>query len=152
LRAKKWITNNFGLKVISLALAVLTWFYTSWELAKRRSDEEMAIIDMLHYELISKKLPIQLTIVGEVRPGYELIMDGITVAPDAVIVIGPENILDEVSSARTVPLDISEYTKEIRKDIPLAPIARGITLKDELVSINIPIVKTEEGEAGKSSD
>jgi len=31
---KKWITNNLGLKVIALGLAVITWIYVSGELIK----------------------------------------------------------------------------------------------------------------------
>ena len=29
---KKWFTNNPGLKIISLILAIVTWFYISGEL------------------------------------------------------------------------------------------------------------------------
>lgn len=31
---QKWLLNNFWLKVISLILAIVTWFYISGELAK----------------------------------------------------------------------------------------------------------------------
>ena len=141
MRARKWFTNNFGLKILSLMLAVMTWFYVDRELMKLRDEEEKAIISMMQYDIISKKLPVQLTIVGKVREGYELVADGITVEPETIVVVGPENILTEVTSARTVPLDISEYTKDTIKQVALAPIARGIALKDSLVKVRIPIVK-----------
>ncbi|MBU4312749.1 MAG: hypothetical protein KJ706_08545 [Candidatus Omnitrophica bacterium] len=32
---KNWIVNNFWMKVFSLALAVLTWFYVNGELGKQ---------------------------------------------------------------------------------------------------------------------
>ncbi|MFC1632137.1 hypothetical protein ACFL1I_07615 [Candidatus Omnitrophota bacterium] len=34
----KWITDNFWLKLISLILAIVTWFYVSGEQAKRQSN------------------------------------------------------------------------------------------------------------------
>jgi len=33
---KNWIVNNFWIKVISLVLAVVTWFYVNGELTKER--------------------------------------------------------------------------------------------------------------------
>lgn len=32
---KSWIVNNFWMKMVSLALAVLTWFYVNSELNKQ---------------------------------------------------------------------------------------------------------------------
>ena len=141
MRAKKWIINNIGLKVLSLILAIATWVYISQELAKLRDEEERAIFSMLHYDVISKTLPIQITIVGEVREGYELVAEDIAVEPETCVVIGPENILSEVAFVRTLPIDVSEYTKDAKRQIALAPIASGLTLKDNFVKVNIPIVK-----------
>lgn len=31
---KSWLTNNFGLKLIALALAIITWIYVNGELLK----------------------------------------------------------------------------------------------------------------------
>lgn len=33
---KNWITNNFWIKVGSLILAIITWFYVNGELSKER--------------------------------------------------------------------------------------------------------------------
>ena len=108
-----------------------------------KSEEERAIINMLQYEVISKKLPIQLTIAGEPSSGYAVMTKDIIVEPQSIVVIGPKKILEGVTAVRTIPIDISEFTKTVSKEIPLAPIARGITLKDDLVKINIPIEKIE---------
>lgn len=35
---KNWITNNYGLKLVSLALAIITWIYVKGELVKREID------------------------------------------------------------------------------------------------------------------
>lgn len=34
---KTWIVNNFWLKLVSLILAIVTWFYISEELNKRQT-------------------------------------------------------------------------------------------------------------------
>lgn len=31
---RKWLTNNLGLKLIALGLAIITWFYVHGELLK----------------------------------------------------------------------------------------------------------------------
>ena len=152
MRVKKWITNNIGLKMLALVLAMATWFYTGRELTKLKNEDERAIINMLRYEVVSKRVPIQLNIVGEPKQGYKLIKGDITVEPKSIVVIGPKNILEDVSAARTIPIDISENTKAIKKDISLAPIATGITLRDEFVNIYIPIVKIAEEEIKDRSE
>ncbi len=148
MRLKRWIMNNLGLKVLALILAIGTWFYINKELTKVKTEEEKAIFSMLHYDVISKKLPIQVTIVGKVVPGYEIDTAGITVEPAACAVIGPKNLLESVDIARTVPIDISEYTQSVSKELALAPIAKGLELKNYFVKVHIPIVK--EGEAQKA--
>jgi len=150
-KAKKWILNNIGLKVLSLALAVSTWFYINKELEKVRNEEERAIFSMLNYEVAAKRLPIKLTLVGKPPEGYSLDSENLTIAPETCVVMGPEKILQTVEYARTIPIDITEYTKSIKKRLPLGPIAEGISLKEFSVDVYIPIVKevTQEEETEK---
>ncbi len=143
MKIKKWITNNIGLKLLALILAIVTWFYTNWELVKIKNKEQRAIISMLEYNVISKKIPVQLTIVGTAQQGYRVLTKDITVEPETIVIVGPEKILRDVNIARTMPIDISNYTKDFKMHIPLAPIADGINLKESLVKVNIPIIKKE---------
>lgn len=153
MRVKKWITNNLGLKILSLILAIVTWFYINEEFTRRKNEEEKAIFSMLHYDVILKKLPIQLTIVGQLSESHEIVTDNISIDPKTCIVIGPKRILDDISFVRTVPIDVSEYTKDINSQIALAPIASGISLQDEFVKVYIPIIKkAETAGAQKSQD
>lgn len=146
MRVKRWITNNIGLKIISLVLAIVTWFYISLELEKIKSEEEQSIINMLNYEVVSKKLPVQLTIVGEARENCKVVMDKVIIEPATIIVIGPDSILSKVNFVRTVPVDISEYTQDVVREVELAPIAEGLNLKHGLVRVRIPIVKEQKEE------
>jgi YbbR domain-containing protein len=141
MKARRWVTNNFGLKLLSLVLAITTWFYINRELTKIKNEEERAIFSLINYEVTSKRLPINLTLVGKTHEGYEIATDDIILEPETCVVIGPKRILSSVSYVRTIPIDISEYTKDIVKEIPLAPIAEGLSLRDYLVKIHIPIIK-----------
>ncbi|MDD5679867.1 MAG: YbbR-like domain-containing protein [Candidatus Omnitrophica bacterium] len=144
LKISKLITHNFWVKVLSLVLAVATWFYVTWQLKETRDKEQKAIFNMIHYDVVSSALPIQVTILGKVRDGYEVVQNGITASPVECIVIGPRNILEGVTVAKTVPIDISGCAKNVDKRVSLAPIASGIAIKEEFVKIHIPIVKKEE--------
>ena len=147
MKARRWITNNLGLKMLSLVLAITTWFYINRELAKMKNEEERAIFSLINYEVTSKRLPVNLTLVGNTQKGYEIATDKITLEPETCVVIGPKKILSDISYVRTLPIDISEYTKDIAKEVPLAPIAEGISLKDYMVKIHIPIIKKVEEES-----
>lgn len=147
MKIKGWITNNLGLKIAAIILAMITWFYTNWELNRLKSEEERAIIDLMHYEVTSKRVPVQITIIGELGKGHKVVPDRITADPETIVIIGPRHILEEVESVRTLPIDISEYTQDICKEIALAPIARGMTLRNNLVSVCIPIVKNPKKDA-----
>ena len=141
MKSKKWILNNMGLKVLSLALAVSTWFYINKELEKIKNEEERAIFSMLNYDVVPKKLPVKLTLVGKPPEGYFLDSEKVTVDPENCVVIGPEKILEKTEFARTLPIDISEYTKSVKKKLSLAPIAEGISLKEFSVEVYIPVIK-----------
>ncbi len=144
MKIREWITNNLGLKVVSLVLAVATWFYITAELRKNREEEERAIVNMLRYDVVSKRLPIQLTLVGNLQEGYHIDTEGVTVTPPRCLVIGPKHILENVSTARTVPVDISEYTRDITREVEIAPLAKGIRPQSVFVTVFIPIEKTSE--------
>lgn len=144
LRIKKWITHNFWLKVTALILAFTTWSYVTWQLEKAKEEEQRAMFSMIHYDFVSKVLPIEVTIAGKVRDGYEVVQNGITISPTDCLVIGPKNILSDITVAKTLPIDISGHNKDIDKRISLAPIPGGISAKDEFIKIHIPIAKIPE--------
>ena len=91
-------------------------------------------------------LPIQVTIAGKAKDGYEVVQSGIAASPVECAVIGPKNILEDVTVAKTVPIDISGRTKDTEKRVSLAPIASGIVIKEEFVNVHIPITNKAEPE------
>lgn len=144
MKIKKWIIHNFWMKIFSLVLAVTTWFYVTWQLEKAKAEERRAIFSMIHYDIVSKVLPIHVTIAGTVKDGYEVIEKDITVDPVECMVIGPKNILEGITAAKTAPIDISGHTKDVNIRVSLAPISSGIATEDEFIKVHIPITKKKE--------
>ena len=138
---RKLILNNFGLKLLSLLLAIASWFYIVVELNKATPDEKAALERLIPYRMTAKYLSVQPNLEGEPAVGYAAITDQVIVKPDSIMVIGPRNLLDRISSIRTEPIDISEAAKTLSKDVSLLPLARGLTVKEKFVTVTVPIVK-----------
>jgi len=54
-----WITNNFWIKILSLILAIVTWFYVNEELIKEKQMTKQlyksSIISQIQYPSYEKK-------------------------------------------------------------------------------------------------
>lgn len=138
---KKLILNNIGLKLISLFLAIITWIYIVGELNKATPEERAALERLLPYRMTAKFLAVQLNLTGESREGYQILTDDITISPRGIMVVGPRSLLDRISFVKTEPIDIGKYTKSFSKNVSLLPLAKGLSLKERLVTITIPIQK-----------
>ena len=136
------LKGTFPLKIFSLLLALLTYSYVHTEIeetAKKAPDPSYKLI-----KLTSKSLPVNVRLATVPPDGYRLIADKVAPNPPQVIVIGPEALLDEATSAETALVDVSESTKTVTKRIPLESVA-GIHIVGEpyQVEVNVPIEKIE---------
>lgn len=137
---RRMLTENVGLKIVSLILAVIAWFYIVDELHKGTSEEEQFIAKMIPSEgVAAKKLPIKTIFIGKVRPGYEISRDKIVVSPDYCIVVGTRELLGKIRFAYTTPIDVSGANKSFTKSVPLNPIAPGIFMEETLVQVTVPV-------------
>lgn len=150
LKIKRFIIHNFWLKMLSLALAVVTWLYVTWQLGEAKREEEKSMFSMIHYDVILRELPVDAVIMGKPKDGYAVSEKGITIEPKVCVIVGPKNILEDINTAKTVPVDISGCSKDIDRRISLAPIAGGITSDDEFIRVYIPIIKN--GDPAKPAD
>ena len=96
-------------------------------------------------KLTAKNLPIKVRIATAPPDGYRILADQVSTQPAQVIVIGPEALLEEASTAETALVDISENTKTMTRKIPLESVA-GIHLAGTLynVDVTVPLEKIEE--------
>lgn len=139
-------TKNIALKLLSLGLALVLWFYIVKELNRGSEEDRRFLTSLLPSEgMISKKLVIRPIFVGRIRDGYVVTNDKIVIAPDYCIVVGARDLLNKIRYAYTMPIDISGVNKTFTKSVPLNPIAPGIFMEDTLVQITVPIEKAEQG-------
>jgi len=137
------ITNNTGLKLLSLFLAVLTWFYIVVELQKGTTTEIDTLERLLPYKIVSKQVPIKLSIAGEPQSGYYVSFDDIIVTPSTCVMLGPRSVLDRVSSVNTQKIDVEGYSRSITKDVSVIMPIKGVGIREKFVTVTIPILKKE---------
>ncbi|MFH1753682.1 MAG: YbbR-like domain-containing protein [Candidatus Omnitrophota bacterium] len=140
---KNAILNNLGLKLLALILAIATWAYIVIELQSGTLEEKEILKNVLPYRMISKKLPIELNLVGEVPDGYAVVHDEIIITPANFVIVGPKAVLGELSVIETQPVHIEGNTKTITRNITIIPPAKGI-IKEKFIRVTIPIVKVTE--------
>ncbi len=140
---KHSILNNMGLKLLALLLAIVTWAYIVLELQKSSVEEREIIQSILPYRMISKKVPIELDLIGEPRDGYKVAYNEVVITPSEFVIVGPKAILNDISSIETQPIDITGLTKTLRKDVSIIPPARGV-IKEKFITVTVPIHKEKE--------
>jgi len=143
-KIKILVSNNAGLKILALALAIITWFYINGELNRLALEESMGIKGGIPYRIAAKTLPIVADVRGNVIPGYRIDTDRIMITPQVCNVIGVKRLLDKVDVIKTVPVYVGEYTKTATIRVSLESPAKGIKLVDRYASIVIPIEKETE--------
>lgn len=142
---KNWLLKNFWLKTISLALAVITWFYVADELKRASGEERVPFWIGYAAGNVIKQVQITPVIKGQPADNYILRTDRITIKPDATFIIGPKRIVDKLASLKTVPIDITGQNKTYNVTVPLESL-RGIRFYGAggIVDITIPIEKSQQ--------
>jgi len=140
---KSWLLNNFWLKAISLALAVITWFYVVGELSRAPGEERVPFWVGYGPGNVIKELPIRCVIKGQPAEKYILRLDKMTITPEAAFVIGPKRIVEKLDYLKTVPIDITGQTKTYSVTIPLESV-KGVRFYGGggVADITIPIEKS----------
>jgi YbbR domain-containing protein len=138
---KNLLLNNLGLKLLALLLAMVTWVYVVLELQEGPSQEREALQSILPpYRLASKKVPVRLDMVGQPRDGYAVAYDKVVIQPSELFIVGPKSMLDKLSTIETEPINVTNYTKTLIKDVTVIPPTKGI-ITDKFISVTIPILK-----------
>ncbi|MEE8359999.1 MAG: YbbR-like domain-containing protein [Candidatus Omnitrophota bacterium] len=141
---KNFFLNNFGLKLLALLLAIVTWAYIVIELQEGVVTERAALQSILPpYRLVSKKVPIKLNMVGEPKSGYAVAYDRIVIKPNEFLIVGPKSIISKLTSIETEPVDITGSTKTFMKDVSIVPPTKGV-IKEKFVTITVPILEDKD--------
>jgi len=137
------ITNNIGLKIFSLALAIFTWAYVISELGRSVEEKRMELYDVFPYRMTSKYVYVKPSFVGKPVKGYVIVHDKVVVFPKQILIMGPKAIVEDLMYLKTEPINVSEYTKSFTRSVPLAPVGNFMVPK-ESISVTVPIEKIPE--------
>lgn len=137
---KKFFTENIWLKIGSLLLALVLWFYIVNELNKGSEEDRQFLNKVLPSEgVVAKKLFIKAVLVGSPRWGYTVDPRKAVIVPEYCIVVGTRQLLSKIRFAYTTPVDVSNAFKTFIKSVPLNPIAPGVYMEETLVQVTVPI-------------
>jgi len=138
--------NNISIKIIALALALLTWSYISGQLYKESiglDTEAPSVIKKASGEkIIVKTLPIYVNIEGEPLPGYRIVLDKIVVRPSHSVVAGPPETIKNLSYISTEPVIVEGKNNTVKDNVKLSHIPTCRVGYEGLVKIAIPISRT----------
>ena len=139
------LKGSLILKLAALIAATLTYFYINGQITNAEKEKKVLDPSYKLIKLTAKNLPVKVRIATSPPDGYRILEDQVSTQPAQVIVIGPEALLEEASTAETALIDISENTKTMTRKIPLESVA-GIHLAGTLyhVDVTVPLEKIEE--------
>lgn len=139
---KKFFTQNLGLKLGALILALIFWFYIVDELNKGSEEERQFLKRVLPAGgVVAKKLTIKPIFVGRPRKGYIIDDKNIVIIPEYCIVVGTKELLGKIRFAYTTPVDIDGAHRTFTKSVALNPIAPGIFTEETLVQVTVSVEK-----------
>lgn len=146
----KLLKGTLFLKVASLALALMTYFFIHREIEetdqKNSTDASYRLI-----KLTAKSVPVRPRLETKPPDGYRVLDEGVTVSPSQITVVGPEALLETETAAETSIIDISESTKTVTKRIPVESVAGTHLIgTPQLVDVTIPIEKIPQKPAEKT--
>ncbi|MGE4357295.1 MAG: CdaR family protein [Candidatus Omnitrophota bacterium] len=137
---KNIILNNLWLKIISLALAILSWFYINNEIIQSKQRDKVTLVWDKELNLEVRELPVRVNIKGAPPPGYVFVESKLVVNPARCKVVGKKFILDTLAYVETEAVDIRTFTKPTIVKTTLRSLPNVIIPEGE-VELTIPIEK-----------
>jgi YbbR domain-containing protein len=91
--------------------------------------------------LMTKKVTVKTRIVGRPAPGYEI--DSVQINPEQVEIAGPENVLRNLETLYTKPIDIQGIPSSIKQQAHLDFRGQIYLVKDTPLEVQVTIKKTQ---------
>ena len=153
MRFQDVIFNNFLPKVVSLVLAISTWFYV-FDLVNSESflQKKEAIEDVLaRHRFAVKEVPVKPAFTGKTPRGYRVLFDKVKVDPSCMSILAPESILEGVDELETERIYLGEYTRSVNLRLGIRSNVKALRLKKKSVEVYLPVVEVKAG-AGKGDE
>jgi YbbR domain-containing protein len=141
MRLNDIIFHNFWPKVISLVLAVATWFYV-FDVVNTDSfsQKKGTVEDVLsRYQFTVKEVPVKPVFTGKSPSGYKVNFEKVTVEPSSIAVFGPRDVIDDVEELRTDKINIGEYTRSAKLQLGIKSDVKFLQIKDKVVDVYVPV-------------
>ncbi|OGW86576.1 MAG: hypothetical protein A3C35_08475 [Omnitrophica bacterium RIFCSPHIGHO2_02_FULL_46_11] len=90
-------------------------------------------------EVIVKKLPVQVDLVGEPAYGYRADQEAIELDPNAVLVEGPKAALEKMDTIKTEPIQLVGRVRSFRRTVKIAVLPEIRVVGDAITEVQIPI-------------
>lgn len=141
LRIIKIIFNNFWVKLVTLALAVSTWFYvfdlvnTDTSIQKRETAEQV----FSRYKFIVKEVPVKPVFKDTPPKGYKVDFNKVEITPPKISILGPEEILSDIRELKTEKINLSRYKKNVTLKLAVDSDVKFLQAKDKTVAVFIPV-------------
>ncbi|MFH1836819.1 MAG: YbbR-like domain-containing protein [Candidatus Omnitrophota bacterium] len=135
------IFNNFLAKIISLVLAVATWFYV-FDVVNRDSfiqKKETVEEVFSRYKFVMKEVPVKPVFEGRSPEGYKTIFEKVKIEPAIISVFGPEEIVEDLDGLETETINLGEYTRSIKLSLGLQSDIKFLSINDKVVDVYLPI-------------
>ncbi len=135
------VVNNFWAKIISLALAVATWFYV-FDMVNTDSfmQKKTTVEDLLsRHEFTIKEVPVKPVFYGTSPAGYRVLFEKVKIEPSRISVFGPEEILEGVNELKTDKIDLNEYTRSVQLRLGISSEVRALKFEDKTVDVFLPV-------------
>ncbi len=146
----KNILHNLWPKILSLVLAIATWFYV-FDLVNSDSLRKETVADILSQtNFIVKEVEVKPVFTGKTPAGYKVVFDDIKVHPASVAIFGPEVIVDKVTELRTDRIDLGEYTRSVVLHLSIHSNVRSLQLDDKVVEVSIPVYPLKENKTKRA--
>ena len=145
MRIANLIFNNFWPKLISLVLAVATWFYvfdlvnTDSFLQKKDSMEDV----INRYNFVVKDVPVKPVFTGKSPNGYRVAYEKVLVEPGKVSVFGPDELISGLKELRTEKIDLGEYTRSVHLRLGVSSDIENLGMPEDAVDVFIPVEPLE---------
>lgn len=91
-------------------------------------------------EVIVKKLPVRVDLVGEPAYGYRVDREAIELDPNAALVEGPKAVLENMDAIETEPVQLVGRIRTFRKKVQVRKLADVKVVGEGITDIQIPVV------------
>lgn len=137
----KIITNNFWAKLISLVFAIATWFYIFDMVNQDSFRQKIETTEEVfsRYNFIVKELPVKPVFSGKSPEGYRVAFDKVKVDPSVIAILGPEDVINDLTELNTKSIDLGEYTRSAKLTVGLSSDVDLLNLEDKVVDVYVPV-------------